>query len=279
MSDGQANVGPRTPKELARLGSDLGEEGIRVTTIGLGNDYNEDLMVGLAEASLANYYYVADVEKLPDIFREELGRIRDIVARDIRIRIHTPRGVTPVEIIGHPEIEIRNNEAIIPMAEIYAAQNRYFLVRCRIDTPARMAGSQDVLTVNASYTDASSLKPKTKQVSQSIKWVSTEKESEATLAPGIVEARLLAYNVAIKDQALALNDAGDYAAASELLARQSQLNALESERINSPKLREESDKLRSSSATVSAGEMQMNSASRKSYQYDNYKDKKQITTP
>src|SRR5581483_2232947 len=73
LSDGLANVGPSSPRELRRLGGDLAERGIAVTTIGVGADYNEDLMAGLAEASDANYYYVKDTEKLPEIFNKELG--------------------------------------------------------------------------------------------------------------------------------------------------------------------------------------------------------------
>jgi Ca-activated chloride channel homolog len=75
LSDGLANVGPSTPRELRRLGSQLAERGISATTIGVGDDYNEDLMAGLAEASDANYYYVSDVETLPQIFEKELGRV------------------------------------------------------------------------------------------------------------------------------------------------------------------------------------------------------------
>ena len=63
LSDGLANVGPSSPRQLRLLGSDLAERGISVTTIGVGDDYNEDLMAGLAEASDANYYYVQDARK------------------------------------------------------------------------------------------------------------------------------------------------------------------------------------------------------------------------
>ena len=44
LSDGQANVGPSTPQELGRLGASLVKEGISVTSVGVGIDYNEDLM-------------------------------------------------------------------------------------------------------------------------------------------------------------------------------------------------------------------------------------------
>ena len=70
VSDGIANVGPSKTSDLSRLGRELRQEGIGVTTIGVGDDYNEDLMTALAESSHGNYYYVRDAEKLPEIIAE-----------------------------------------------------------------------------------------------------------------------------------------------------------------------------------------------------------------
>ena len=44
LSDGLANVGPRSPQELGRLGASFIKENISVSTVGVGSDYNEDLM-------------------------------------------------------------------------------------------------------------------------------------------------------------------------------------------------------------------------------------------
>jgi Ca-activated chloride channel family protein len=66
LSDGLANVGPSSTSALKGLGRSLSRQGVSVTTIGVGEDYNEDLMSGLAEGSDANYYYVQDAEKLPE---------------------------------------------------------------------------------------------------------------------------------------------------------------------------------------------------------------------
>ena len=49
LSDGLANVGPQSPSELGALGASLMKEGISVSTMGLGLDYNEDLMTKLAQ--------------------------------------------------------------------------------------------------------------------------------------------------------------------------------------------------------------------------------------
>ena len=130
LSDGIANVGPSSTSALAGLGRELRSDGITVSTIGLGDDYNEDLMTALAEASNANYYYVKDAEKLPGIFAEELGAARSLLARSIVIRIDAPEGVRLKEIIGRPDIVCGDRVVEIKMPELFGSEKRRFLVRC-----------------------------------------------------------------------------------------------------------------------------------------------------
>src|SRR5438445_4422440 len=130
-SDGLANVGPSSPRDLRRLGGALSERGIAVTTIGVGDDYNEELMAGLAEASDANYYYVKDTEKLPEIFAKELGELLTVTAREVRIEIICPDGVKPMGIIGRPE-RFEGQRAAVHLSQFTAAQNRFLFLRCQV---------------------------------------------------------------------------------------------------------------------------------------------------
>src|SRR5258708_36015870 len=123
IAEGCANFGPSTPIELRRLCQNLSEEGIAVTTIGLGDDYNEDLMAGLAEASDANYYYVKDTEKLPEIFAKELGELFTVAAREVRIEIICPDGVRPIGLLGRPE-KFAAQKAVVRLSQFALAQDR-----------------------------------------------------------------------------------------------------------------------------------------------------------
>ncbi len=145
LSDGLANVGPSSTRELRRLGSDLAERGISVTTIGVGDDYNEDLMAGLAEASDANYYYVKDTEKLPEIFAKELGGLLTVAARDVRIEIVCPDGVRPLGFIGRAE-KFGGQRATVNLSQFTTGQNRYlFPALPREWRPARSRARQGEL--------------------------------------------------------------------------------------------------------------------------------------
>src|SRR5262249_8423165 len=80
LSDGQANVGPRSPNELGRLGEVAGRQGISITTVGVGLDYNEDLMTQLALASDGNHAFAENATDLATIFSHELGDVMSVIA-------------------------------------------------------------------------------------------------------------------------------------------------------------------------------------------------------
>jgi len=81
----------------APLGSDLAEKGISVTTIGVGDDYNEDLMAGLAEPATP-IIITSRTRKIAGDFREELATAHGR-RREIRIEITCPDGVRPLGFI------------------------------------------------------------------------------------------------------------------------------------------------------------------------------------
>lgn len=209
MSDGHANRGPRTPSDLARLGARLASQGVSVTTVGLGDGFNEDLMTRLAAASDANYYYVQDVEELPDVFAQELGDLKESVARDIVIRIECPPGVEPVEIIGRPEV-FRNRTAEVRFGTLRAGQNRSLYVRCRVN-PEEAGQVQKLLQTSADYRLASgepqapvTAAPVVVEVAES------EVEVEKSVNEELAGATVLMEAAVARDQAIRMNDMGDY---------------------------------------------------------------------
>jgi len=136
LSDGQANVGPSQPEDLGRLGAALMKERIAVSTIGVGSDYNEDLMTKLAQSSDGNTYFVESSRDLPRIFAQELGDVLSIFARDVRLEIEFTDGVRPVRIIGR-DGRLDNRKVEIRLNQLYGGQAKYALVE--VEVPAGTA--------------------------------------------------------------------------------------------------------------------------------------------
>jgi len=215
LSDGMANVGPSTPRQLRRLGSELAEHGLSVTTIGVGDDYNEDLMSALAEASDANYYYVKDTEKLPEIFAKELGGMLEVAVRDVRIEVICPDGVTPLGFIGRPET-FAGQKASVNLSQFTAGQTRYLLLRCRVH------GDQPELArVKVNYTDE--INGGTVAMADDlakVRFTDDQSASEKSVNGAVVAQKELMLTAVAKDEAMAQADAGNYKQAAQILSAQ-----------------------------------------------------------
>ncbi len=98
LTDGLANTGVTNAGEIASLAVDARRQGVRVSTIGLGLDYNEDLLQSIAEGGGGKYYYVESPVQLARIFEEELKSAFATCARDVHISFHGNGAVRGAEL-------------------------------------------------------------------------------------------------------------------------------------------------------------------------------------
>jgi len=272
LSDGIANVGPSRTSDLAELGHDLREQGMGVTTVGLGDDYNEDLMTAVAEASHANYYYVQDAEKLPGIFSEELGVARSVLAREVTIRVTVPEGVHIREILGHPEVKCQEHSAQITLPEYFGADKRRFLARCVVDSPGHEP--LEVASVGLKYEENGTGKAGAQNEAVTVKFTDEAKKSEESVRVDVAKAFNVQMNCAAKDLAVKLADEGKGKEAAKVLRDQMIANSAAPAAAQIPNLAEENRKLESSAADVDA-HGNLSRTGRKQVQYENWQDKNQ----
>ena len=272
LSDGLANVGPSSASDLSRLGREFRGDGITVSTVGLGDDYNEDLMTALAEASNANYYYVKDAEKLPSVFAQELGAARSLLARSIVIRIQTPEGVRWKEIIGRPEIECHDSVAEIKMPELFGSEQRRFLVRCEVEGEPKEA--IDAATVELNYATLAGNQAPPQLQAAKIALTDDQKKADASVRAEVVREHSIVQNRLAKEMAVKLADEGKTKDAVALLRQQAAKNAAAPPPLQVPGMKEENQSLEAAASEIdSSGRLEK--ARRKAMQFENYADKYQ----
>jgi len=66
------------------------QDGIVVSTMGLGLDFNEELMIDLAEQSGGHAYFADDPAEIPAAFAEELDSAQSITWRDLSLSLVMP---------------------------------------------------------------------------------------------------------------------------------------------------------------------------------------------
>ncbi len=131
MSDGLANRGITDRSQLERIARRYRAKSISLTMMGVGLDYNENLMVGLAESGGGNYYFIESPHSLASIFRRELNTLSSVLAQNARIELALGRGVRLVDAIGC-EHGIDGNEYAIPVGDLYSGERREFTVELEI---------------------------------------------------------------------------------------------------------------------------------------------------
>ncbi len=130
LSDGIANRGISDRSKIADLVRERGRKyGVTVSTFGVGNDFNENLMVDVADYGKGNYYYIKDSEEIPQIFASELSGVRYLMGQDSKIRIKFPSDYLVVnKVFGYP-YEIFGDELVIDLKDIFAGQNKTILIK------------------------------------------------------------------------------------------------------------------------------------------------------
>ena len=93
LSDGRANVGVIDPVTLGAAAGAAADAGVCTTTLGLGQDFDEDLLTEIADLGRGRAYYGETAEDLRDPLREELGLLDHRLTRGLRLRVEGPPGV------------------------------------------------------------------------------------------------------------------------------------------------------------------------------------------
>lgn len=93
LSDGRANAGITDRDELAHHAGELRARGVVTSCFGIGEDFDEVLMEGVARAGGGNFYYLEQPEQIPDYLLTELGDALEVVARGAALELDAEVGM------------------------------------------------------------------------------------------------------------------------------------------------------------------------------------------
>ena len=251
LSDGLANVGPQSTEELAYLGRSLGSEGITVTTIGVGIDYNEDLMTALADRSGGNAYFASTSGELPRIFAEEIGEAMTLAAHDVRVRVYCRDRVRPVSIIGR-DGDIDETTMSVTIGKLYGKSDKYALFE--VEVPEEASGRDlEIAEVFLEYTDPATNEKRTARQNVSIAYTEDSRAVDENENKAIIKEAALTQASEAKREAVRLADRGDAKAAAGVIAASAlALEKVAAECDNDKELIEEAKNCGAISADISA---------------------------
>ncbi|HET9451976.1 MAG TPA: VWA domain-containing protein [Aggregicoccus sp.] len=152
VSDGQPTEGVTDSQALVAQARALRAEGLTVSAIGVGSDYDERLMQALAEQGAGAYGFLEDARQLATLFQRDLQQASTAVAREVTLSFELPEGVQLAEVLGYAS-ETRGRTVRVPLADFSAGQLERVVARLQLEGGKEAGTLVPVTGLRLSYTD------------------------------------------------------------------------------------------------------------------------------
>jgi len=232
LSDGLANTGVTDPAEIKALVRQAKSDGVRISAMGLGRDYDEDLMQMIAEHGGGRYYYIEHPSQTSRIFEQELDTLFTTVAKDPSLVIEIGAQWESVRLMNadesphdknpdnkNQEQASRNGVLTVDIENMYAGEQRSYLLRLtpKAETFATAGRIKALPRITLSYLDTGQVVSHELAGPVAIEVVDAQAAvDQAANKDVIVEARLVeAERAHVK--AVGIYESGDHEAAAQQL--------------------------------------------------------------
>ncbi|NLI12633.1 MAG: VWA domain-containing protein, partial [Peptococcaceae bacterium] len=149
LTDGQANTGVTSHKQLIKKAGAMSGSGVALSTFGLGEDFEEELLMAMAEAGGGNFYYIQSPDQVPGIFEQELSGLLNTIAQNLTIKLKPTAGIQLSGVLGYPfSVE---DGVLINLPDIYSGETKIVLLELQV-SPLK-EGTHRLIDFELEYAD------------------------------------------------------------------------------------------------------------------------------
>lgn len=150
LSDGHANEGITDREKLARIAREYRSMGVGISTLGVGNGFDEELMEAIADGGGGNFYYIEKPDDIPDIFAKELQGVLSVLAQNLRMKLTPSETARITNIYGYQTVE-KNGSLELGLGDIYDQEVKSILIEMSFF--AHAVGNRPGLELELEYVD------------------------------------------------------------------------------------------------------------------------------
>jgi Ca-activated chloride channel family protein len=152
LTDGQTEQ----ENECLLRADDAGRRGVPITALGVGQDWNEDLLIDMANRSGGVAEYISNPNEIVAFFQNTVQRAQNTVVQNANATLRLVQGVTPravwqviplINNLGYRPVSDR--DVSVPLGELESSQGQTLLVELLVDP--RPVGQYRVGQVEVSY--------------------------------------------------------------------------------------------------------------------------------
>jgi Ca-activated chloride channel family protein len=222
LTDGWANEGVTDPDRLVALARGAAARGTTVSTIGFGEEFSEDLLQAMAAGGGGRAHYAPTPDAAPAIFAEELRGLTALVAQTVSLEVRPHPLVTRVDALNDLPATPVAGGVRLDLGEAFAGDRRRVVLRLEAGHLRTLGPCAIAELVLRHVAVSDGAERHTVRIPVAVNLVSAEeaRRGGSDLAVTTEVESLLADRA--RDEAIRRADAGDNAAAQDLLRQTSE---------------------------------------------------------
>lgn len=213
ITDGLANEGLTNVDLIVSQVRGLSDRGVSTSSIGIGDDFNEDLLIPMASAGGGNSWHVKTADDMQRIFAVELEGLIAQVAHTVTLGLVPADGVRLADVLNDFEL---SETGRYKLPNLQAGSPIDVVVQLRI--PQQAEGTRmRLLDLRLGYTPQ---EMKAAEVAKQVFEVEFASEQAVELLPvnhEVAKAVQMLMNARARAEAVRLMDTGDFAGSQQVL--------------------------------------------------------------
>lgn len=213
ITDGLANEGLTNVDQIVSQVRGLFERGVSTSSIGIGDDFNEDLLIPMASAGGGNSWHVKTADDMQRIFAVELEGLIAQVAHTVTLGLIPADGVRLADVLNDFEM---SETGRYKLPNLQAGSALEVVAQLRI--PPQDEGTKlRLLDLRLGYTPQEMKSAEVAKLVFEVEFVSEQAFELLPVNHEVTKAVQMLMNARARAEAVRLMDTGDYAASQSVL--------------------------------------------------------------
>jgi Ca-activated chloride channel family protein len=213
ITDGLANVGVTNTDEIVTQAMGLFQRGVSTSTIGIGADFNEDLLMPMAQAAGGNAWHVVEPDDMQHIFQIELEGLIAQFAHTVSLSLIPADGVRIVDVLNDFDL---TETGRYRLPNLQAGSPLDIVVQLRVG--AEEIGTQmRLLDLRLGFTPQDAKNAEVLKQAHTVEFAPRAQVESSLVNHEVMKAVQFLMNARARNEAMKRMDAGDFSGAQFVL--------------------------------------------------------------
>jgi len=213
ITDGLANVGITSTDEIVTQAMGLFQRGVSTSTIGIGADFNEDLLMPMAQSGGGNAWHVVEPDDMQHIFQTELEGLIAQYAHTVSLSLIPADGVRIIDVLNDFDL---TETGRYRLPNLQAGSSLEIVAQLKVG--AEEIGTQmRLLDLRLGFTPQDAKQAEVLKQAHTVEFASGTVVDNSPVNDEVIKAVQFLMNARARNEAMKRMDAGDYAGAEAVL--------------------------------------------------------------